>query len=99
MNDRDFAKRYLIFCFDGYYPSGGVADLVGQSDSIKGAMTLIESKYNESHYYGKGMYDFIEIVDKRTMNIVVSGERVRMPNDSESAVGIKWDEPVAPPPK
>lgn len=27
-------KRYVLFCFDNYYPSGGTNDLQGSHDSV-----------------------------------------------------------------
>jgi hypothetical protein len=27
-------KRYLLFCFDNYYPGGGTNDLQGSHDSV-----------------------------------------------------------------
>jgi hypothetical protein len=30
-------KRYLVFCFDDYYPSGGWNDLHGEFDDIGAA--------------------------------------------------------------
>lgn len=40
-------KRYLIFMFDTYYPSGGVNDLVGSADTRKKIEEIISKKFEE----------------------------------------------------
>lgn len=42
-------KRYLLFGFDTYYPSGGVGDLLFDFDSVKEMDEKLEM-YIESHW-------------------------------------------------
>lgn len=45
-------KRYLLFCFDTYYPGGGWGDFCGSFDSIEEAM----------EHYSKDQQQIIDIV-------------------------------------
>jgi hypothetical protein len=54
-------KRYLLFCFDGYYPSGGWGDFVGTFDTIEEAL----KNRDRDHY---------QVVDTETMKVVSSDE-------------------------
>ena len=53
-------KKYIVFGFDNYYPSGGLSDIVRSHDSIEEARA--ETK--------NGDYDSYEIVDRDTWEVV-----------------------------
>lgn len=36
-------KRYIVFAYDAYYPSGGVGDIVGDTDNIEECKKIFES--------------------------------------------------------
>ena len=54
-------KKYILFQFDDYYPSGGLWDIKGSFDTIE------EAKDNWSC---RPSYDQSEIVDRDTWEIV-----------------------------
>lgn len=54
-------KKYIVFGFDNYYPSGGLSDIVRSHDSIEEARA--ETK--------NGDYDSYEIVDRDTWEVVI----------------------------
>jgi len=62
-------KRYLVFEYEEYYPSGGMNDLVSQTDDIEVAKAHIDS-------ISDGVW--IEIYDTAQCKMVfsVKGERV-----------------------
>lgn len=46
-------KRYVLFCYDTYYPQGGMADCCGSYDTLE-----------EAHEWGKAFaYDGYDILD------------------------------------
>jgi hypothetical protein len=58
----DLSKRYYLFAYDGYYPSGGLGDLVFTSDFIED----IEKEYQRVLYCN----DFVEMYDtKRSVKL------------------------------
>lgn len=60
-------KRYMLFCFSEYYPSGGWKDFVKDFDSIIEALSLYMKKYN----FG----DCVQIVDSTTKKVVFFKKR------------------------
>lgn len=54
-------KRYLLFTFDSYYPSGGWHDLAGNYDTVTEA------------WANRGGQDNYQIVDSANGNIVEEG--------------------------
>lgn len=58
--------KYLLFCFDYYYPCGGLSDYVGEFDSIESAKKEIETNRKD--------YNFYQIVDHATMLVEDSGD-------------------------
>jgi hypothetical protein len=54
-------KRYLLFCFNDYYPSGGFNDFENSFDTIDEAINYFETKKE---------YSNCQIVDKDTFEIV-----------------------------
>jgi len=57
-----YYKRFLLFCFDTYYPLGGISDLRGDYDTMDEAQEAWQST--------KSSWDWGEIVDLET------GERI-----------------------
>jgi hypothetical protein len=55
-------KRYLLFAFREYYPSGGMNDLYGHYDSINEVVTTIETIINEYD----GRYN-VNVLDTKVM--------------------------------
>jgi hypothetical protein len=52
-------KRYLLFCYEYYYPCGGMNDCVFTSDSIEECTNYLKkSKFSFYHVYDtlKGKY-------------------------------------------
>ena len=66
-------KRYLVFEYEEYYPSGGMNDLVSQTDDIEVAKSHIDS-------ISDGVW--IEIYDTAQCKMVfsVKGESVTITN-------------------
>jgi len=60
-----FCKRFLLFCCNQYYPSGGWSDLFGSFDTLDEAIEAFKPR----------TWDYGEIVDLET------GERRTLPND------------------
>lgn len=58
---------YLIFAGDNYYPRGGFGDFIGRADTLEDAMAAAGAG---GEY---GQYDWWQIVDSRTMQIVMEG--------------------------
>ena len=58
-------KKYLLFSYAQYYPSGGIGDLRGSYDSIEEAEEMIETD--------RIYIDYWDIVEHKTMKIVKSG--------------------------
>ena len=52
-------KRYLLFAYDTYYPSGGLCDLVNSYDTVQEAVS--EANKHASDY--KEIYDRIEGIE------------------------------------
>jgi hypothetical protein len=53
-------KKYIIFGYDDYYPSGGLNDILKSVDSIEEAKKFIDNSF----------YNNFEIVDRDTWNII-----------------------------
>lgn len=53
-------KRYLLFCFDGYYPVGGWNDFRGSYDTLQEAVE-------------KRSFDYYHVIDSTTGTEVASG--------------------------
>jgi hypothetical protein len=47
-------KRFLVFCCDTYYPSGGMDDFIGDFDTIKDATDALNDAYDKISYSGFG---------------------------------------------
>jgi hypothetical protein len=58
-------KKYIVFGYDDYYPSGGMNDIIGQEDSLEKAIKIGQSKN----------YENIQIVDRDTWEII--GDKLR----------------------
>jgi hypothetical protein len=52
-------KRYLVFGFDHYYPSGGMEDLIGSFAKMPEAIEFIKTNDYDSY----NVYDRIEGVE------------------------------------
>lgn len=59
-------KRFLVFSFDSYYPSGGWNDFKGSYD------TLEEAEYAMNEKPKLGYYDNNHIVDSTTGKVVAT---------------------------
>jgi len=55
-------KRFLLFCYDTYYPVGGWGDFIGAFDSVEEAESAIDKTF---HYW--------QIVDMEKLEVVKSG--------------------------
>ena len=53
-------KKYLIIGYDGYYPKGGLDNIVAHTDNEKRAYKLAELMKE------RGMYDFCYVIDRDT---------------------------------
>jgi hypothetical protein len=62
-------KRFVVFAFYWYYPSGGMGDLRGSVDSIEEAKALI------LQMGGFGSCDEADVVDRDTWKAVASWSR------------------------
>lgn len=58
-------KRFLLFAFDTYYPSGGWSDFVGAFDTIEAVDEWIGHADYENFQYGN-----FQIVDSTTMEVL-----------------------------
>lgn len=69
-------KRYLVFAFDNYYPSGGWSDMRGAFDDLQDARKLKQEilSHSSSWFNGGPYYDNAEIVDLETMTKVKDEE-------------------------
>lgn len=47
-------KRYLVFKYDQYYPSGGLNDVYAEADTLEEAYSLAAGSF----------YDYVEIFDR-----------------------------------
>jgi hypothetical protein len=57
--------RYLVFGFDGYYPSGGAADLRGRFDTREEADAFAKTLRNAPNAAQR--YEFAEVEDVQEM--------------------------------
>jgi hypothetical protein len=57
-------KKYIVFGFFGYYPSGGMDDLRGDFDSLA----------EVREFMALGEYDYYHVVDRDTWERVVFAE-------------------------
>lgn len=53
--------RYLIFAGETYYPSRGIGDFRGSTETIEAALAWLA---------GRTGYDWWQIVDRQTMTVV-----------------------------
>lgn len=53
-------KQFLTFCYDQYYPVGGMNDFVSSADSHEEAYAVLKEKYKKSSF------DYGQIVDLKT---------------------------------
>lgn len=56
-------KKYICFCFEGYYPSGGMSDLSDSFDEIGDAIKHVK----------KTEADFFQIIDRDTWETIKEG--------------------------
>jgi erythromycin esterase-like protein len=49
-------KKYILFGYDQYYPSGALNDVIDSFDSIDEAKVVVE----------KNQYDFYNLIDRDT---------------------------------
>lgn len=59
-------KRFLVFAFDVYYPSGGWHDFVSAHDTIEEAMQAV---------FATGKIDYVEVVDLEAQRVVYTKPR------------------------
>lgn len=66
-------KRFLVFGFDNYYPSGGIGDLQGEFDTLEEAVALTEakSKYRPSAF----QWENYELVDTQEGTVTTLSNR------------------------
>jgi len=62
-------KKYIVFAFFDYYPSGGLGDIKESFDDLEEARKFTTPTYDD--YMGDVLYDNYEIVDRDTWEIVV----------------------------
>jgi hypothetical protein len=55
-------KKYILFCFDQYYPAGGIGDYAGSWDNLADAIAEAEKRGD----------DYREIYDRDTLKEVWS---------------------------
>ena len=61
---KNITKKYVVFQFDGYYPSGGLDDIKGNFDFLDEVKDFIlKDKFGWNYYV---------VVDKDTWNILYS---------------------------
>lgn len=58
--NRDKSKRYLVFCYDQYYPGGGWSDFQGSFETLEEAKAFKPSMN----------FDYKDIVDLETMEVI-----------------------------
>jgi hypothetical protein len=56
-------KRYLLFAYDIYYPSGGQDDVIGDYDSLDEAKEAIKKNSHRDHY------EILDLQDRRWISI------------------------------
>ena len=49
-------KRYLVFAMDTYYPSGGMGDMIGSTDTLEEALEVVRGNGRDWHE----IYDRVE---------------------------------------
>lgn len=49
-------KRFLVFCFEIYYPKGGPSDLVGSYDELVAAKRMAEKKHRYNDFDADGCH-------------------------------------------
>jgi hypothetical protein len=70
-------KRYLVFCYDGYYPSGGRNDFIGSFDVFEDAIKagkLFTSEYIDILDTEKTDDIYYEIIYKDSFSKVIAKE-------------------------
>lgn len=71
-------KRYLVFCYDRYYPWGGIEDFITSYD------TLEEAK---AHQKQEGTYRTYQIVDQQNLDVYLES------TDEDSGYGrTEWSD-------
>ena len=61
MSERD--KRFLVFGYDQYYPSGGLGDLEGSFDTVNEAVIFMKKGKPMKNYKGDTIYSSSEFYD------------------------------------
>ena len=59
-------KRYMLFAYAGYYPSGGWNDFRGSFDSVDEALVALKSLDREEY----SRAEFWHIIDSETLEYV-----------------------------
>jgi hypothetical protein len=57
--------RFILFAGYGYYPNGGVDDMIGFFPTVEAARARFEAPDEDGDYYEWG-----QVVDRETMKIV-----------------------------
>ena len=78
-------KRYLVFAFDNYYPSGGWGDFASSFDTLEEAKGF-------AIYLGGGRADMAEVVDSETMKEVGYSYSGKWEPPYEFAAAHRWKE-------
>lgn len=70
-------KKYVLFAFKNYYPSGGMGDFHGSFNSIDEAKKRFESQIWKPGKRGLDVFDWdqYQILDRDTWEIVDSGNQ------------------------
>lgn len=74
-------NRYLLFTFDGYYPSGGWNDFQGSFDSIEEAVEFMQNLRD----------DYAQIADIETNRIVESYDKISSYEFVNNQYIYKWE--------
>lgn len=85
LRERCRTKKYHLFAFNDYYPSGGMGDYVGYANSLGGAKGLASTQKD----YNDNSVDEIQIVDSR-FSLLLKGRWDDFAFDGESRQRIKW---------
>ena len=64
-------KRYWLFGYLVYEATGGLGDLIAWADSVDGTKELTEQSLNVCGY------DYYEIIDSKSLTLILQAERHR----------------------
>lgn len=79
-------KRFLVFGFDNYYPSGGIGDLQGEFDTLEEAIALTEVK----NRYRPETYEWenYELVDTQENTVTTMYRRGMSDERTKEVTGL-----------